>query len=153
MNENLANLHQRGYYWYGKDIPEKQPFSEQDKVGKFTTFTNQITEDIQKKIVKAVNEGAAKLVKHSDPAIDKSMYQGARDGEAIIWYSNDEKENLTKLGKFLVDNGLVPKTKAGRLYNLSFKYDSQTRNNEYGDNFKAEIKLADLINLNTGEVL
>ncbi|MFC7784246.1 hypothetical protein ACFQWC_07065 [Rossellomorea sp. GCM10028870] len=153
MNEKLANLKLRGYYWYGKGLPTKQPFNDTDNVGKFTTFTNEITEDLQGKIVKAVHEGSAKLVKHSDPTIDKSMYRGAGQGEAVIWYSTDKKEDLTKLVEYLIENNLIQKTKTGKLYNISFKYDTQTRNNEYGDNFVAQIKLADLVNLATGEIL
>ena len=43
------------------------------------------------------------------------------------------------------------KTKTGRLYNISFKFDDQTRAGEYGADFKGAIKLAQFIDLNTGE--
>jgi hypothetical protein len=38
-----------------------------------------------------------------------------------------------------------------RFYNISFKYDDQTRAGEYGEDFKGEIKLERFINLDTGE--
>ena len=48
---------------------------------------------------------------------------------------------------------MIKKTKSGKLYNIGFKYDSQTRNCEYGDDFKAEIKLEQFVDLNTGKML
>lgn len=51
----------------------------------------------------------------------------------------------------MLDNNLIPKTKDGRLYNLSFKLNIQTQSGEYGKDFKAELKLSDLIDLSTGE--
>ena len=52
---------------------------------------------------------------------------------------------------FMMDNELILKTKTGRLYNISFKFDDQTRAGEYGADFKGVIKLAQFIDLNTGE--
>ena len=53
----------------------------------------------------------------------------------------------------MLNNNLIRRTKDGRLYNLSFKLNVQTRSGEYGKDFKAELKLSDLIDLNTGEWL
>ena len=50
-----------------------------------------------------------------------------------------------------MENNLIQKTKAGKLFNISFKLDDQTRAGEYGADFKSEIKLADFIDLYTGE--
>lgn len=63
----------------------------------------------------------------------------------------DEENALKGLAEFLIDHGLVPKTKAGKYYNISFKYDKQTRNGEYGEQFKPSISLKDLMDLNTSE--
>ena len=52
---------------------------------------------------------------------------------------------------FMLENNLIQKTKAGKLFNISFKLDDQTRAGEYGADFKSEIKLADFIDLYTGE--
>ena len=46
---------------------------------------------------------------------------------------------------------MIRKTKTGKLYNISFKLDNQTRAMEYGDKFKGKITLSDFINLETGE--
>ena len=50
-----------------------------------------------------------------------------------------------------LDNNLIKRTKTGRLYNISFKYDDQTRAGEYGNEFKASIKLDDFLDLYTAE--
>ena len=51
----------------------------------------------------------------------------------------------------MLDNDLIKRTKAGKLYNISFKYDSQTLANQYGDDFKGELKLENFVDLFTGE--
>lgn len=51
----------------------------------------------------------------------------------------------------MMDNELTQKTKTGRLYSISFKFDDQTRAGEYGADFKGAIKLAQFIDLNIGE--
>ena len=53
---------------------------------------------------------------------------------------------------FLLQNNLIPKTKNGRFYNISFKLDSQTLRREYGSNYKGQLNLSDFINLDTGEI-
>lgn len=53
----------------------------------------------------------------------------------------------------MLDNGLIRKTKSGKLYSISFKYDSQTYAGKYkGCGFTGEIKLADFVDLETGGV-
>ena len=54
---------------------------------------------------------------------------------------------------FFLENKLIRRTKTGRLYNISFKFDEQTRAGEYGSDFKAEIKLEKFVDLDTGEWL
>ena len=52
----------------------------------------------------------------------------------------------------MLDNGLIRKTKSGKLYNISLKYDSQTYAGKCkGSGFAGEIKLADFVDLETGE--
>lgn len=52
----------------------------------------------------------------------------------------------------MLDNGLIRKTKSGKPYNISFKYDSQTYAGKYkGTSFTGEIKPADFVGLETGE--
>ena len=54
----------------------------------------------------------------------------------------------------MLDNGLVRKTKSGELYNISFEYDSETYSGKYkGNVFSGKIKLADFVDLETGEFI
>lgn len=54
--------------------------------------------------------------------------------------------------RYMLDNRLIRKTKSGKLYKISFKYDSQTHAGKYkGSGFAGEIKLADFVDLETGE--
>ena len=46
---------------------------------------------------------------------------------------------------------MIQRTKKGKLYNISFKLDNQTRSGEYGEAFKSSIKLSNFINLDTEE--
>ena len=50
----------------------------------------------------------------------------------------------------MLNNNLIQRTKKGKLYNLSFKFDSQTINGEYEENFTGRIKLDNFIDLDTG---
>ena len=48
---------------------------------------------------------------------------------------------------------MIQRTKKGKLYNISFKLDNQTRAGEYGKAFKSSIKLSNFINLDTEECI
>ena len=65
------------------------------------------------------------------------------------------EQNLTvghkRIIKYFLDHEMIRRTKTGKLYNISFKLDNQTDAGAYGNDFKAELKLDNLINLNTGE--
>ena len=54
----------------------------------------------------------------------------------------------------MLENGLIRKTKTGKLYNISFKFDSETFAGKYkGNGFSGKIKLADFVDLETGEFI
>ncbi|MED1012110.1 hypothetical protein [Bacillus mycoides] len=147
MKDELVSVRRRGWCWYGTGT-----FKETDNVGKFVMVVkDDISSEMQELIIKAIEQGITTLVKHTDP--DTAGFNPfVKDGSlAIMWYSTDEKENLKKLAKFLIDHGLVPKNKNGNYRNISFKYDEQTRNGEYGEEFKASISLKDLMDVATGE--
>lgn len=72
----------------------------------------------------------------------------------ICFYCNGyEAEEHKRILRFMLDNGLIQRTKAGKLYNISFKFDNQTRAGEYthNDNFEGKIKLEQFVDLYTGE--
>lgn len=72
-------------------------------------------------------------------------------GVAIFYLHIDDKNTHKKIITYFIENNLIKETKAGKFYNLSFKLDNQTRAGEYGDDFKAQLKLEEIINLSTGE--
>ncbi|CAM5579311.1 hypothetical protein SAFG77S_09066 [Streptomyces afghaniensis] len=154
MKDELVSYRNPGWCYYGTNTVQNPAFKETDNVGKFMTrVQGDISDELQELIVKAIKEGVTPLVKHTDPNPEILAFNPfSKDGSLmIIWYSTDEKESLKGLAKFLVDHGIVRKTKAGRYYNISFKYDKQTRNGEYGEDFKPTITLKDLMDLDTGE--
>ncbi|PHB13588.1 hypothetical protein COE80_29895 [Bacillus pseudomycoides] len=147
MKDELVSRKIGGWCWYGTNT-----FKETDNVGKFMTRgVGDISDEMQELILKAIERGVTPFVKHSDPDMLKFNPRSKDGSWMIIWYSTDEEKALKDLAKFLIDHGLVRKTKSGRYYNISFKYDEQTRNGEYGVQFKPSITLEDLMDLNTGE--
>lgn len=77
-----------------------------------------------------------------------------KDTGIVCFYLDiDDLEGHKKIITYMLDNNLIQKTKDGRLYNLSFKLNTQTKSREYGKDFKAELKLSDLIDLSTGKFL
>ena len=111
------------------------------KCGKWMYFYD----DIKKaKVVckRAVEDNIVYESKHSNKN---------NDGVACFYLNADDMDNHKRVIQFFLDNNLIPKTKSGRYYNISFKLDSQTHNNEYGSYYKSNIRLEDFIDLNTGE--
>ncbi|MCV3743697.1 hypothetical protein OF377_02310 [Ureaplasma sp. ES3154-GEN] len=79
---------------------------------------------------------------------------------------NGSLEHHKKLLKFMIENNLIPKTKTKKLYDISFKLDSQTNAKQYtttkiyGNNlvtqenvqkFEPVLKLSNFVKLETGE--
>lgn len=81
--------------------------------------------------------------KHSDEA----------KGVCCFYLNGDDIDSHKKVIEYFIKNNLIKKTKAGKLYNISFKFDSQTRAGEYGGDFVAEIKLDQFVDLQTGEFI
>ena len=77
--------------------------------------------------------------------------EGDTSGVACFYINGDDAESHKNVIRFFIENNLIRKTKTGKYHNISFKFNSQTRNKEYGKDFKSEIKLSDFINLETGE--
>lgn len=90
---------------------------------------------------KAVENEVCVEAKHSD----------AVEGVCCFYLNGDDISAHKRVIQFFIDNNLIRKTKAGKLYNISFKFDDQTRAGEYGGDFKGEIKLEQFIDLQSGE--
>jgi len=73
------------------------------------------------------------------------------DGVVCFYINGDDMAAHKRVIEFFLKNDLIRRTKAGKLYNISFKYDAQTRSGEYGSDYCPDIKLEKFINLETGE--
>lgn len=83
----------------------------------------------------------------------ESKHTDADEGVCCFYLNCDDMEGHKRVIKYLIENSLIRKTKTGKLYNISFKFDEQTRAGEYGREFHSEIKLEQFVDLNTGEFI
>ena len=83
----------------------------------------------------------------------ESKHTDAEEGVCCFYLDCDDIEGHKRVIKFFIENDLIRKTKTGKLYNISFKLDDQTRAGEYGTEFHSEIKLEQFVDLNTGKLL
>lgn len=83
----------------------------------------------------------------------QAKYSNAEKGVCCFYLNSDDMDGHKRLLSYFLEHDLIQKTKAGRLYNISFKLDSQTRAGLYGKDFQAAIKLDQFVNLNTGEFI
>ena len=111
-----------------------------EKSGKWMYFFSD--KEFASKICKtAVEQGIVTQSKHSD----------AEKGVACFYLNCDDVSGHQRVIKYFIDNNLIRKTKKGRLYNISFKLDSETRAGVYGEEFHTDIKLENFVDLDTGE--
>ena len=83
----------------------------------------------------------------------EAKHSNAEKGVACFYLNGDDLDGHKRVIEFFINRDLIQRTKAGKLYNISFKYDEQTRAGKYGDHFSAEIKLEQFVDLNTGDWL
>ena len=135
-------IRQFGWYWY---LSGQENLIEKRKCGKWMVFFDE--QEFAKKICqKAIDEKVVYECKCTD--MENSLY----DSGVICFYLNgDDIDNHKRVIQFLKENDLIRKTKTGKLYNLSFKFDDQTRAGEYGGEFEGKIKLDQFLDLKTGE--
>ena len=132
----------QGWCWY---ITEKAKLLERHKCGKWMYFFND-QEFAMNICEKAITEKVCYECKCTDIELT-----GAESGVICFYLNGDDIENHHRVIQFMMDNKLIQRTKTGRLYNISFKFDDQTRACEYGDGFESRIKLEQFINLNRDE--
>ena len=75
--------------------------------------------------------------------------QGTKEGVICFYQNGDDINNHKLILAFMYKNGLIKQTKTGRLYDISFKFDYQTRAGEYGADFEGRIKLHQFLDLDT----
>ncbi|MBR3142626.1 MAG: hypothetical protein IKF09_05655 [Clostridiales bacterium] len=126
-----------GWVYY---VGEEADKLDQHKCGKWMYFFGD--KKFAAKICKeAVENGIVAESKHSD----------ASEGVCCFYLNGDDIEAHKQTIKYFLDNDLIRKTKTGKLYNISFKFDDQTKAGEYGELFQSDIKLDCFIDLNTGK--
>ena len=73
----------------------------------------------------------------------------------LFFYYQSEVFDIKGLGQLAFGIGTLAyawtKIGLGKLYNISFKHDTQTLAGEYGDDYHSDIKLEEFVNLETGE--
>ncbi len=75
------------------------------------------------------------------------------EGVACFYLNIDYIERHKRILQFFIDYDMIRRTKAGNLYNISFKRDEQTRTGEYGNDFKPVLKLEEFVDLKTGKII
>ena len=75
------------------------------------------------------------------------------EGVACFYLNIDDIERHKKILQYFIDHDMIQRTKTGKLHNISFKLDNQTMAGEYGNTFKAELRLDRLMDLYTGKWL
>lgn len=93
-----------------------------------------------------------------DLAVGQGIVQEAKasakdEGVACFYIDGTDIAAHQRVIQFFLDHDMIRRTKAGKLYNISFKFDQQTRGGQYGTDFAAQIKLDQFVNLETGEML
>ena len=130
-------VQQFGWVFYFED---ELKLIDKQKCGKWMYFFGDA--EFADQICKAaIEEGAVESCKRTDDT----------QGVCCFYINGDDLEAHKRTIQFFLDHNLIRKTKAGKLYNISFKYDYQTGAGEYGEEFNAEIKLDRFLDLYTGE--
>ena len=130
-------IRQFGWVYY---VGETADQLDEHKCGKWMYFFGDV--EFAEKICKAaVENGVVAESKHSD----------APEGVCCFYSNGDDVEAHKRTIQFFLENNLIRKTKSGKLYKISFKFDDQTRAGEYGELFQSEIKLDRFLDLTTGE--
>ena len=83
--------------------------------------------------------------------VEECKHRNADDGVSCFYLNDDDLEGHRRVIEFFIKNDLIRKTKKGKLYNISFKHDTQTLAGEYGEDYHSDIKLEEFVNLETGE--
>ena len=124
---------------------------DKDKVGKWMYFFPKDFDALDyaaEVCEEAVQRGIVLSAKHTS---DRDLF--APRGVACFYINGDDNEAHRRVIAYFLEKQLIPKTKKGKLYNISFKYDNQTRANQYGNDFAAEIQLSQFLDLDTGKWL
>ncbi len=133
-----------GWFWF---YSGKESVLEELKCGKWMYFFSD--QSVALEICeKAMKENVCYECKCTDMETT-----GTPQGVICFFLNGDDFDNHRRVIEFMLRNNMIRKTKAGKYYNISFKFNLQTYSGEYGSDFKGIIKLGNFINLETGEWL
>lgn len=141
-------------YWYYYYQSEECKIKDTKKSGKWMYFYDKNTLPFVMKICElAIKNNIVESAKCYNGK-EKSPY-GKTDDNCVACFYLDYNDIVRhkKVINFFIENNLIPKTKSGKYWNISYKLDEQTRNNEYDTAFIAKINLSNFIDLTTGEFL
>ena len=93
---------------------------------------------------KAMSEGVCIECKCLDLSATK-----ATKGVICFYANGDDVKAHKRIITFMLKNDLIPKTNENRLFNISFKFDSQTRAGEYGKTFESKLSLDQFVDLHS----
>lgn len=124
---------------------DKAKLLQRDKCGKWMCFFSD-----QKFAMNICDKAIKEEVCYECKCTDMKA-TGHESGVICFYVNSDDIEGHRKIIQFMLNNELIRKTKTGKLYNISFKFDSQTRAKEYGADFEGAIKLEQYVDLNTGK--
>lgn len=114
---------------------------DRDKCGKWMHFTSD-TAFAARICRDAVERGIVRTAKHT------------AEGDNILccfYLECDDMDAHKRVLSYFLENDLIRRTKTGKLYNISFKLDVQTKSGDYGPGFKSDIKLSQFVDLTTGK--
>ena len=143
--ERLETLH-----WVFYIDHEALPALSYERVGKWMYRTYDLAE-ADRICEEIVASGVVAEAKHSTR---HQMLVGGYSTAVCCFYLNgDDAWAHRRVLAFMLEHDLVQRTKAGKLYNIPFKFDEQTRAGEYGASFHARITLSDFVDLATGSFI
>lgn len=133
-----------GWFWF---LSGEEKKLNRKKCGKWMHFFTE--QDLAIDICqKAIEENVCYECKCTD-----MEFAGDTRGVICFYLNGDDIENHKRVIQFMIDNNLIRKTKAGKYYNISFKFDIQTRAGSYGSDFEGILKLEQFIDLKTGNFI
>lgn len=132
------------WFWY---MADEEPEFDESKCGKWMFFFAD-QEFAQRMCMRAIEQEACQECKCTD--MESS---GEPRGVTCFYIEGDDLEAHKSVLSFMLENNLIRRTKTGRLFNISFKFDDQTRAGEYGADFEGKLKLDQFVDLQTGEWL
>lgn len=136
-------LRMGGWFWFQAEGGSLYDLN--DKSGKWMYFFTDQELAIEL-CAKAIEEHACYKCKCTD--LETIM----RLSGVICFYLNgDDIEGHKRIITFMIENNLIRKTKKGKLFDISFKFNEQTSAGEYGADFEGQLKLSQFVDLNSGE--